>query len=160
MNGYRFQLASADDIPDIVSIYQSLVGIPGCTWDVDYPSKETAEADLDNESLYVLKKDDTVVAAASAGAFGELGDLQWTPENPCELARIGVMPTMQKQGVGSIILQNIVEAMKAKGFDGVRMLVSKTNHAALELYDKNGFEKCGEAFRFDIDFYCYQMKFN
>jgi ribosomal protein S18 acetylase RimI-like enzyme len=39
------------------------------------------------------------------------------------------------------------------------MLVSKTNNAALALYEKNGFERCGEVFRFGIDFYCYQITF-
>jgi ribosomal protein S18 acetylase RimI-like enzyme len=34
------------------------------------------------------------------------------------------------------------------------MLVSKTNTAALALYDKNGFERCGEVF---ISMICYEM---
>ena len=85
--------------------------------------------------------------------------MQWKPKNPCELARIGVNPVFQNQGIGTIILQHIITAMKEKGFDGMRFIVSKTNPAALALYDKNGFERCGEAFVFDIDWYCYQMKF-
>lgn len=157
MDGYIFSLANNDEIPEIVSIYHSLVGTLGCTWDFDYPSRASAESDINNKSLYVLKKDDKIVAVASVGEFNELEDLQWTPKRPYELARIGVMPAMQKQGIGSIILLNIIEMVKGKGFDGIRMLVSKTNPAALALYDKNGFERCGEVFRFDIDFYCYQI---
>lgn len=160
MEKYKFLLADTDDIPEIVDIYHSLIGTPGCTWGLDYPNKETAESDIRNKSLYILKENERIIAVASAGAFDELGDLKWTPKNPCELARIGVMPTMQKQGIGTIILQNVIKAVKDRGFDGIRMLVSKTNPAALALYDKNGFEKCGEAFMFDIDFYCYEMKFN
>jgi Homocysteine/selenocysteine methylase (S-methylmethionine-dependent) len=160
MNNYTFLLADYDDIPEIVRLYTSLVGTPGCTWDIDYPSKETAESDIKINSLYILKSDNKIIAVASIGAFDELNDLPWEPENPCELARIGVLPTMQKQGIGTVILQNVINVAKEKGFDGIRMLVSKTNPAALALYDKNGFEKCGEAFRFDIDFYCYQITFN
>ena len=117
------------------------------------PSRVTAESDFNNKTLYVLKKDDKIVAVASVGAFNELGHLKWTPKNPCELARIGVMPTMQKQGIGTIILQNIFKTVQEKGFDGIRMLVSKTNPAALALYKKNGFVKCGEVFMYDIDFF-------
>lgn len=160
MDDYAFSLAGYDDIPEIASIYHSLIDTPGCTWDSDYPSRASAESDFFRKALYVLKKNDRIVAVASAGDFNELGHLQWTPEHPCELARIGVVPTMQKKGIGTMILQNIVKAMREKGYDGIRMLVSKTNPAALALYDKNGFAKCGEAFMYDIDFFCYEMKFD
>jgi ribosomal protein S18 acetylase RimI-like enzyme len=159
LSNYEFQLANYDDILEIVSIYHRLIGTPGCTWNLDYPSKETAENDINNDWLYTLKKYDKIVAVASVGDFNELRDLQWKPKKPCELARIGVDPSFQKQGIGTIILKNIMWTAKEKGYDGIRMLVSKTNTAALALYDKNGFERCGEAFKFDIDFYCYQITF-
>jgi ribosomal protein S18 acetylase RimI-like enzyme len=160
MDSYTFLMATYDDIPEIVNIYHSLIGTPGCTWSLDYPNRETAEYDIKNNWLYVLKMNNKIIATVSAGEFNELGHLQWTLKRPCELARIGVMPTMQKQGIGTIILQNIIKSMKEKGFDGIRILVSKTNPAALALYHKNGFEKRGEVFMFDIDFYCYQLKFD
>jgi len=160
LNNYTFGLANYDDIPEITNIYHSLIGTPGCTWDLDYPSRETAEYDIKNGFLYVLKNSEKIIAVASAGNFDELGDLEWKLKNPCELARIGVMPTMQKQGIGTIILQYIIEAMRAKGYDGMRFTAWKNNHAALALYDKNGFEKCGEVFRFGRENCCYQMQFN
>lgn len=159
MSDYEFQLANHEDIYEIVSIYHRLVGTPGCTWDLDYPSQETAENDIKNNWLYTLKKHGKIVAVASVGDIDELRDLQWTPKNPCELARIGVDPSFQKQGMGTMILKNILRIAKEKGYDGITMLVSKTNMAALALYDKNGFEKCGEVFKFDIDFYCYEITF-
>jgi ribosomal protein S18 acetylase RimI-like enzyme len=60
--------------------------------------------------------------------------------------------------IGTTILKHIIKTAEEKGFDGIRILVSKTNPAALALYDKNGFERCGEVFMYDIDFYCYQIK--
>ncbi len=144
----------------IINIYHSLIGTPGCTWSADYPCKDTAWSDIENKSLYILKENSKIIAAASAGAFDELAHLQWELENPCELARLGVLPSFQKRGIGTIILQNVIAAVKEKGFDGIRMLVSKTNPAALALYHKNGFKQCGETFMYDIDFYCYQMKFS
>jgi len=160
LSNYTFGLASYGDIPEIVNIYHSLVGTPGCTWDLDYPSRETAEDDIKNDWLYVLRNGERIVAVASAGNFDELGDLEWKLKNPCELARIGVMPTMQKQGIGTIILQHTIEAMRAKGYDGMRFTACKKNLPALALYDKNGFERCGEVFRFGRENCCYQMKFN
>ena len=160
MDDYTFQLANYDEIPKIVSIYHSLVGTPGCTWSLDYPNIETAEDDIKNNWLYTLKKHDKIIAVASAGKFDDWEHLmQWKPKNACELARIGVNPSFKKQGIGTIILQHIIAEMKKQGFDGMRFIVSKTNPAALALYDKNGFERCGEAFVFDRDWFCYQMVF-
>jgi L-amino acid N-acyltransferase YncA len=158
VDGYEFLLANYDDIPQIIDIYHSLIGTPGCAWSLDYPDRETAESDVDSKSLYVLKKNGIIIAVASVGEFNELEHLQWTLKVPCELARLGVIPTLQKRGIGTTILKNIIKTAKEKGFDGIRMIVSKTNPAALALYDKNGFEKCGEVSMYDIDFYCYQIK--
>lgn len=152
-------LATRDDVPEIVSIYRSLIGTPGCTWDEGYPSEETAEHDINNGWLYIFKKQDKIVGVASIGDFGELSDLKWKPKNPCELARIGVHPEFQQQGIGTLMLQYCFETAKKQGFDGIRILVAKTNTPALALYEKNGFELCGEVFRFNIDFYCYQTTF-
>jgi L-amino acid N-acyltransferase YncA len=160
LNDYEFLPASQYDLPEIVNIYHNLIGTPGCTWDSDYPNKESAESDIAGNALYVLKKDNQIIAVASAGDFNELGHLTWNLKKPCELARIGVISSFQKQGVGTVILQKIIQTAKEKGYDGIRMLVSKTNSAALALYDKNGFEKCGETFMYDIDFYCYQIVFD
>jgi ribosomal protein S18 acetylase RimI-like enzyme len=160
MGGYTFLLAGYDDIPEIISIYRSLIGTPGCAWNMYYPNRKLAESDINSKSLYILKENEKIIAVASAGEFNELGHMQWKPKMPCELARVAVIPTMQRQGIGTIILQYIVKAVKEKGFDGMRFLVSKANHAALTLYDKNGFERCGEAFMYDIDFYRYQIEFN
>ena len=159
MKPYTFLLATHDDIPEIVCIYHSLIGTPGCTWNLDYPNEASAESDVRSESLYILKKNEKIIAVASIGDFDELGHLKWTPKKPCELARIGVIQSMQKQGIGTIILKEIIGIAKAKGFDGIRMLVSKSNPAALALYDKNDFKRCGEIFMYDIDFYCYEITF-
>ena len=159
MNDYIFQLAVRDDIPEIIKIYHSVIGTPGCTWSFDYPNVETAEEDIKNNWLYTLKNQNIIVAVASAGKFDDWEHLQWDLKNPCELARIGVNPMIQSQGIGTIILKNIINEMKQQGFDGIRFIVSKSNHAALALYEKNGFKKCGETFVFDLDWYCYQMVF-
>lgn len=160
MDTYNFLLANYSDLSEIMDLYHSIIGTPGCTWSLDYPDMENVESDIKSKSLYILKYADKIVAVAAAGSFNELEHLQWKPKKPCELARIGVSPTMQRQGIGTIILQKVINTMKRKDYDGIRMLVSKTNSAALALYDRNGFEMCGETFMFGIDFYCYQMTFN
>jgi len=41
------------------------------------------------------------------------------------LTRIVVMPTMQKQGIGSILLKYIIKAMADKGYDDMRFMACK-----------------------------------
>ena len=53
-----------------------------------------------------------------------------------------------------------MQAAKEQGFDGMIMLVSKTNPAAMALYEKNGFDQCGDAFEYGMDFYRYQITFS
>ncbi|WP_312632494.1 GNAT family N-acetyltransferase, partial [Mammaliicoccus sciuri] len=69
--------------------------------------------------------------------------MHWKPKKPCDLARIGVKPAFQKQGIGTFILQNIIKTAKEKGYDGIRMLGSTTNSAALALCDTSGCERGG-----------------
>ena len=68
-------------------------------------------------------------------------------------------PEFQKQGIGTLLLRHCIELAKIKGFDGIRFLVAKQNASALAMYDKNDFERCGDVFKFDKDFYCYQITF-
>ena len=159
MNEYDFSLAKESDIPKILKLYRSLIGTSGCTWSIDYPDAEIVKFDVKNDSLYILKENGVIIAVASAGLTDELNHLQWSLEKPCELARIGVRATLQKRGIGTIILKNVIEAVKERDFDGIIMLVSKTNPSALALYDKNGFERLSEVMMYGINFYCYQMKF-
>jgi ATP-binding cassette subfamily B protein len=155
-----FGLATRGDIPEILSLYASLIGTPGCTWNAEYPNAETVECDLSNNWLYTLKREGKIIAAASAGKFDDWEHLQWSAENPCELARIGVLPSMHRQGIGGVMLRHIITEMKRQGFGGIRFIVSKSNEAALALYEKNGFKRCGETFVFDIDWYCLELSFN
>jgi len=159
LNNLAFEKATRGDINTVVGIYRSLYGMPGSTWDEGYPNEETAEQDISRGWLYVLKEQGAIVAVASIGDFRELGEMEWKPKNPCELARIGVSPKFHRQGIGSLMLKHCIEIAKAQGFDGMRFLVAKINARALAMYEKNGFERCGEAVMYDIDFFQYQMCF-
>lgn len=160
MDKYSFSLANYNDINEIIKLYQSLIGTLGCTWNLEYPNEEIVKLDIENNQLYILKdKDYKIISVAMAGVDDELDELEWTPKNPCVLARIGVLLEKQNQGIGNVMLKNLINVIKDKNFDGIIMLVAKQNSSALALYNKNGFKLCGETFMFDIDFYCYELSF-
>jgi len=158
-NKYVFCLANTKDISAILDLYHSLIGTHGCTWSLDYPNVDIVNQDINNNSLYLLKEKNKVISVAAAGVSDELEKLHWSTKNPCDLARIGVLYSMQGKGIGTIMLNKVIEAIKKRGFDGIRFLVSKNNPSALALYNKNGFNICGETNMYDIEFYCYEMIF-
>ena len=137
-----------------------MIDTPGCTWSDAYPTEELVLRDIRTNLLYTLKDaQGNLIAAAAAGPDDELKDLPWDMENPCELARVAVSLSLQNQGIGSYLLKQVVAAVKARGFDGIRMLVNVHHPHALALYDKNGFQRLGTVWMYGHEFFRYQMKF-
>ena len=157
---YTFSLAKEADAPAVYALLRSLISTGGCTWSDAYPTYDVVLEDVRQQSQYLLKDSrNALVAAAFAGTGHELLDLPWNLQRPCELARVAVSHSHQNQGVGSCLLQQIIPAVQARGFDGICMLVSHTHPHALRLYEKNGFTRCGEVYRYDLHFFMYSMSF-
>ena len=55
---------------------------------------------------------------------------------------ISIVPMLQRQGIGTRIIQDIIETAKTKAVP-VRLSVLKTNLRAKELYLRLGFQECG-----------------
>ncbi|MCL1998441.1 MAG: GNAT family N-acetyltransferase [Turicibacter sp.] len=159
MTTHTFQLAQTSEIPEILGIYTSLIGFPGLAWNTEYPSQETAEGDIAHNSLYTLKDGEKIIAVVTAAPLDELADFDWGLKNPCEIGRLGVLATELRKGIGQEILGYTIAEIKSRNFDGIIMLVSKDNLAALALYQKNGFQICGEFFEWGIDFYRLFLRF-
>ena len=58
------------------------------------------------------------------------------------ILNLGVLPSRQKEGIGSIILKDFLN--KLKNISTVFLEVKKSNFSAINLYRKNGFRICGE----------------
>ena len=57
--------ASATDQAEILALYRSLIGQPGCTWCKEYPDEEIAAEDLHSGSLYCARENGSIVGAVS-----------------------------------------------------------------------------------------------
>ena len=161
MYAYPFMKATYADAQEILSLYHSLVGTDGCTWDETYPNRETIVFDLERSALYCLRSAEGIAAVASFGAFGELDDLPWPMplQKPCELARVGVRPVFQHCGLATLLLQHSIAAAKAEGFDGMRLLVGCKNPVAQRLYQANDFIRYGTVYRHENHFDFEQLTF-
>ena len=47
---YHFKMAHPENTEEILSLYQSVMGTEGCTWDETYPSRETIAKDFANQA--------------------------------------------------------------------------------------------------------------
>lgn len=160
---FNFRLADLEDGINILQVYKSIIGTQGCTWDAEYPSLNEIISDVKMKYLYCITDiKGEIIAVATAGLLDELKDLSWDARmtKTCDLARIGVLPFMQKKGIASILLAAVIEDCKIMGYNGMRFLVSKTNYNALILYKKFGFQEAGEVFRYGHDYYCYYKILN
>ena len=157
---YAFSLAQSADAQAVFALYRRMIGTPGCTWSDEYPTLDLVKRDIGTGSLYVLRDEQgALIAAAAAGPNDELEAFAWDAPNPCELARVAVDLPRQNQGIGTYLLKRVIPAVQARGFDGIRMLVSVNHPHALALYDKNGFTRLDEVHLYGHDFYRYQMVF-
>ena len=160
---YDFLLAGQDEAGEILGIYQSLIGAPGCHWNQYYPDEEIVESDIERKALYAMKDGVRIIAVVTVCDLNpldkDMGHLTWELENPCSLERLAVVPEFHRQGIGAIVLKKVIDLAKENGFDGIVMLVGKTSYPALGLYNKYGFEKCGETHMYGNDYYCLRMRF-
>ena len=160
MDRYDFVLAGKDDIVCVAEFWYSLIGTPGSHWRGEYPNVDRAREDVDGGMLYLLKDGDEIVASVTIHP-SEKHSVELFPalEKPCEISRLGVARHMQRQGIGRMMTERAVELSKQMDYDGMGLLVSKYNSFARRMYDKIGFELCGEVTLWEIDFVCYQMVF-
>lgn len=154
-------LAAGADADEIAALYSSLIGTPGCKWSSEYPTLEHVREDIENGSLYRLEEMGRTIAAAYLGEFEEVERPECFDKsfkNLGEFARVGVLREFQRKGYAELLLRHLMDEAKVRGFDGIALLVAKENEPARALYEKLGFENCGEARLYDIDWYCYQFK--
>ena len=73
---YIFRKAVPDDAPAVLALYRSLLGRPGVTWDIEYPSMEFIRDDIQKDGLYLLTlPEGDLLSAASLLPDEELNDL-------------------------------------------------------------------------------------
>jgi ribosomal protein S18 acetylase RimI-like enzyme len=96
------------------------------------------------------RPDDFAVVARDAGNDRKVG-AAWYRVFPAEEPGYGfvdaatpeiaiaVVPNRRGTGVGGALLRALMEAARTNGFDAISLSVQKSNHAAVRLYEKNGF---------------------
>ncbi len=141
----KLALATASDMPQLLSLYRACARQKNSVWDEEYPNVHTASMDIAVGGLYLLRRKNEILACASliAPEAEECGAMYRPCRNPCALARIGVHPEAQGQGYGRRMLRLCLMIARAQGHDGMRLLVGSRNRPAVRLYLRAGFRPCG-----------------
>lgn len=152
--------AKKEDLRQILQLYRSVLGQPGCHWTIAYPNEATLCEDFRSGGLYVLRKGKAIIGAGSIVAQNELDDLKcWSyPQNAREIARIVIAPKYQGKGYGKYLINQLCVILDRSGIHAVHLLVSVQNNHAKNLYREAGFFSRGPVHRYDHDYYAFERK--
>ncbi len=161
---YEIRHAIGTDTDEIYALYHSLIDMPDGTWDEDYPSRELVEHDLHHNDILVMHNEEGKIIASIAISTEDEelaeADAAWYEDVKrwIALSRLGVAKEMQGKGIAKRMLLAAMALCKARGYEAVRFLVSKTNPAPQRAYAKLSFDICGETELFDHRWLCYQKR--
>lgn len=86
-----------------------------------------------NREFLVVVEDDHV----SGFIVGREIEREWEIEN------IAVSEDVRRRGLGSLLLSEFLDRVRARGGTEIYLEVRESNHAARKLYDKSGFVEAG-----------------
>lgn len=86
--------------------------------------------------MLVAKENGTIIGDAS---------LHRLPRRMCHRGDLGIAVVKEhwNEGIGRLLLSEIIEFAKANNFDIIDLQVRSDNYAAIHLYEKFGFQKIG-----------------
>ena len=152
-------LATENDREELMALYTAQMGREFCPWEEGYPGNETIDFDLARDALFVMKRDEKIIAAVSIDEDEDVAALPcWDPALAPggELARLCVLPDLQNGGIARKMLQHGMEQLKKRGYKSIHFLVNKHNTKAIRSYAVFGFAHVGECYMFEQDFFCYE----
>ncbi len=124
----RFRRMEHEDIEAVASIESLSIKPP---W-----SKEAFRSAIEREETYY------VVCEAGGKIKGYAG--MWIAADEAEITGVAVEPESRNAGLGQDIVKHLLEKGKDLGVKKYFLEVRKSNHAAIAVYEKCGFERVGE----------------
>jgi [ribosomal protein S18]-alanine N-acetyltransferase len=93
----------------------------------------------------LLRDDAKIVIAENKGEItGFAATRLITSANEGEILNIAVRRQFQNQGIGTLLLKEIIDFFKSNAIKSVWLEVRKSNFTARDFYRRNGFILCGE----------------
>jgi len=156
---FTFVPAVASDLPQLLSLARTASHYPHSHWNDEYPAEENLRDDLTLGALYrILHEDGTFAGMISMGPPQETGELLWPSpdQNPCEMARLALVPELMGQGHGHEVFSQAVAHGVSLGYRTFRLLVVTDFHRGIRIYEKFGFHRVGKSALWENEYYLYE----
>lgn len=157
------ELASAEEREQVLALYRAaarpLAALGDCDWSDEYPSMEFVDDDIARGRLYVLRDENALLAAITVNDSDvEDAGIAWDcrAKHPCMLSRLCVAPHLQGKGVAKQVMAFAERNARERGYDSVHLLAAKKNPFAPKIYPAIHYRYCGEIYRYDVDFFCFE----
>ena len=143
----KIVLAKLKDLDEIKEIYTKIIKNMYKNnikiWNDYYPN-EVFKSDIENNYLYLLKEDNTIIVCFTLYEHKDVEkDIMWEKKESKAflLNRVGVNINYLHQGIGKEIINSACKIAKENGAKYLRLLVSDINTPAINLYTKCNFKK-------------------
>ena len=147
---YQIRRATAADFDTVAQLFECAISemerIGIDQWDSLYPSKQTLKDDMESGQMYVLTRDDTVVASAVLNDQQDEAykTIEWQWQNAAVIHRLCVHPRVWGQGAGNQMMRLLEQICVKSGYASVRLDAFSQNPSALALYKRLGYIKRGQ----------------
>jgi len=133
-------------------------------WNEYYPTQAIFENDINNENLYLIKKDNECLGVIVFDEEQplEYKEINWLTEDKKVLVihRLAVNYKYQNQGLGRQLLDLVENIAVENRYNSIRLDAYSGNPRALKIYEDKGYQKVGQLFFpfRELPFYCYEKK--
>jgi len=145
-----FRHAKESEKVFILSLYNHDRHKPYTAWDDTYPCMDIIEENLQQNNLFVLEENGTIVGSIAINNENEL-DNEKIFSNPkaLEFGRVIINPLYRGKGYSHLLLNNIEKEIKARGYNAIHICVYTNDNIALSLYHKDGYKQLIQKTLFD-----------
>lgn len=149
----NFKLALKKDVDDIMVILngaKALLKKDGSTqWQSGEPSLETITNDVQNETCFVLMRQDCVLATVNVSLepdpqYENIEGAWQNPQDPyITLHRFAVHPEFRKQNIANELMDHCITHAQKLGYDQIRVDTHALNRRMIKLLERFEFEHVG-----------------
>jgi ribosomal protein S18 acetylase RimI-like enzyme len=90
------------------------------------------------EAICLIAEEDGILAGYIAAGSK---DFDYRHSKCIEIENMGVSPSYRSKGIGSQLIEKVVEMAKKRGFQKVYVNTYSDNIKAIDFYEKSGFKK-------------------
>lgn len=153
--------ARPEEAAVLLAHYQSMVGLPSCTWSADYPNAEDVAHDIATGSVYTLRDAQGEIIAAASTEEDEVRPQPFCVDKTSrsiEISRVMVVRAHQGKGLARTLVSELLDHLRSQGFEVVRLLVSRNNLPAYRTYIGLGFQPIGECDLYDVHWTACELR--